>query len=298
MTVDRPARHRHRPAWCGRRRCPATPPARCATSTWPATASRTCSPGWSTTWAPRPRIRYAAVHRLLPRRPASRPAVGHPAAVPGAGRRAGGDRSTGSPATRFVTALPYHHGYYDGVEREFRGFGMVEQIDGESFVDHVLGVEAVDGNQDTSPELFQPPVTTKTWYHTGAPCRPVRRVVRRPAPAHRGAAGRSLRHRAAREPGGRCAACRFGRRCTRTTAAPRRSTRTGWSSRRTRCSGWTRGCSSPSSGRRSASPTSGSRTSPGSATGSTWSSARTAPSSRPPRWSTAAPHPIRSCPPR
>ncbi|MEU5962081.1 SpvB/TcaC N-terminal domain-containing protein [Micromonospora parva] len=71
--------------------------------------------------------------------------------------------------TRLVTGYRYHHGHYDGVEREFAGFGMVEQIDGESFVDHVLGVEAVDGNQDTSPELFQPPVTTKTWYHTGAP---------------------------------------------------------------------------------------------------------------------------------
>jgi hypothetical protein len=27
----------------------------------------------------------------------------------------------------------YHHGYYDHPEREFRGFGMVEQIDSEHF---------------------------------------------------------------------------------------------------------------------------------------------------------------------
>src|SRR5262249_19597847 len=32
---------------------------------------------------------------------------------------------------RFVTRYTYHHGYFDGVEREFRGFGMVEQLDTE-----------------------------------------------------------------------------------------------------------------------------------------------------------------------
>jgi len=34
---------------------------------------------------------------------------------------------------RFVTRYDYHHGYFDGVEREFRGFGMVEQRDTEEF---------------------------------------------------------------------------------------------------------------------------------------------------------------------
>ncbi len=32
---------------------------------------------------------------------------------------------------RFVTRYAYHHGYFDGIEREFRGFGMVEQWDTE-----------------------------------------------------------------------------------------------------------------------------------------------------------------------
>ena len=32
---------------------------------------------------------------------------------------------------RFTTRHAYHHGYYDGFEREFRGFGMVEQWDTE-----------------------------------------------------------------------------------------------------------------------------------------------------------------------
>ena len=32
---------------------------------------------------------------------------------------------------RFVSAYTYHHGYFDGVEREFRGFAMVEQSDAD-----------------------------------------------------------------------------------------------------------------------------------------------------------------------
>jgi RHS repeat-associated protein len=69
---------------------------------------------------------------------------------------------------RFVTRYAYHHGYFDGEEREFRGFGMVEQFDTETFEDYVVGVQAVGGAQEVAPELNQPPVTTRTWYHTGA----------------------------------------------------------------------------------------------------------------------------------
>ncbi len=69
---------------------------------------------------------------------------------------------------RFVTRHAYHHGYFDGEEREFRGFGMVEQFDTEAFEDYVVGVQAVHGAQELAPELNQPPVTTRTWYHTGA----------------------------------------------------------------------------------------------------------------------------------
>lgn len=68
---------------------------------------------------------------------------------------------------RFVTRYAYHHGYFDGEEREFRGFAMVEQWDTEAFEDHVVGVQAVGGTQDIAPELNQPPVTTRTWFHTG-----------------------------------------------------------------------------------------------------------------------------------
>ena len=36
--------------------------------------------------------------------------------------------------TELVTEYRYHHGYFDGKEREFRGFGMVETIDTETYL--------------------------------------------------------------------------------------------------------------------------------------------------------------------
>ncbi|HXT71723.1 MAG TPA: SpvB/TcaC N-terminal domain-containing protein [Vicinamibacterales bacterium] len=66
--------------------------------------------------------------------------------------------------TRFVTRFAYHHGHYDGVEREFRGFGMVEQWDTEQFA-------ALDGGRvpasNLGAESNVPPVHTKSWFHTG-----------------------------------------------------------------------------------------------------------------------------------
>ncbi|MDO6433174.1 SpvB/TcaC N-terminal domain-containing protein [Flavitalea sp. BT771] len=53
----------------------------------------------------------------------------------------------------FVRSYQYHHGYYDHTEKEFRGFGMVEQTDAER-----------SGDDD----LQQAPVLSKTWFHTGA----------------------------------------------------------------------------------------------------------------------------------
>ena len=63
--------------------------------------------------------------------------------------------------TRFATRYAYHHGYFDGEEREFRGFGMVEQWDTEAFHEPGPG-------QTSTPGLDQAPVVTRTWYHTGA----------------------------------------------------------------------------------------------------------------------------------
>ncbi|GIF63985.1 hypothetical protein Ais01nite_20200 [Asanoa ishikariensis] len=58
------------------------------------------------------------------------------------------DRISGN---RFVTRSAYHHGFFDGVEREFRGFGLVEQWDTQEFA------AASD----------VPPVLTRSWFHTG-----------------------------------------------------------------------------------------------------------------------------------
>jgi RHS repeat-associated protein len=66
---------------------------------------------------------------------------------------------------RFVTRYAYHHGYFDGEEREFRGFGMVEQWDTERFSVLADGAAPAD-NIDAASHV--PPVHTKTWFHTGA----------------------------------------------------------------------------------------------------------------------------------
>jgi len=58
--------------------------------------------------------------------------------------------------SRLASSYSYHHGFFDGVEREFRGFARVEQLDTEEFT------------LNEATELFQAPVRTVTWYHTGA----------------------------------------------------------------------------------------------------------------------------------
>ena len=59
-------------------------------------------------------------------------------------------------SSQLVSSYQYHHGYYDGEEREFRGFGMVEQTDSESF-----------DTYNISNELDMPPTYTKNWFHQG-----------------------------------------------------------------------------------------------------------------------------------
>ncbi|HEX8336765.1 MAG TPA: toxin TcdB middle/C-terminal domain-containing protein [Pyrinomonadaceae bacterium] len=67
---------------------------------------------------------------------------------------------------RFVTSYSYHHGYFDGVEREFRGFGMVEQQDTEEFAAFADGGELPPA-ANSDPASRAPPVLTRTWFHTG-----------------------------------------------------------------------------------------------------------------------------------
>ncbi|MFD3523518.1 SpvB/TcaC N-terminal domain-containing protein [Streptomyces sp. NPDC058653] len=70
--------------------------------------------------------------------------------------------------TRFSSTYSYHHGCFDGAEREFRGFARVERTDIEDY-----GTFA-EANADSpyvtlDRRLQQPPVRTVTWYHTGVP---------------------------------------------------------------------------------------------------------------------------------
>jgi RHS repeat-associated protein len=59
--------------------------------------------------------------------------------------------------SRFVTHYTYHHGYFDGEEREFRGFGMVEQTDTEE--------RSAQPGSELTP--YASPIHIKTWFHTG-----------------------------------------------------------------------------------------------------------------------------------
>lgn len=73
---------------------------------------------------------------------------------------------------KLTTEYRYHHGYWDGAEREFRGFGMVEQLDTESAGDY--HGNALHGDTEFNRFLevvlkkhFSPPTLTKTWFHQG-----------------------------------------------------------------------------------------------------------------------------------
>ncbi|HEX8110939.1 MAG TPA: SpvB/TcaC N-terminal domain-containing protein, partial [Kofleriaceae bacterium] len=73
--------------------------------------------------------------------------------------------------SRLVTRFAYHHGYFDGHEREFRGFARVEQWDTETFSgDKGKGLfpELPYDVDPADPDLNLPPVRTVTWFHTGA----------------------------------------------------------------------------------------------------------------------------------
>jgi hypothetical protein len=68
---------------------------------------------------------------------------------------------------RFTTRYAYHHGYYDGTEREFRGFALVEQFDTEH-LETLNASAALPGQTNVDAASHVPPVVTKTWFHTGA----------------------------------------------------------------------------------------------------------------------------------
>jgi hypothetical protein len=71
---------------------------------------------------------------------------------------------------KLTTEYRYHHGYWDGYEREFRGFGRVDQFDTETFDDY--NAQGLHGDQTQFVPVndrlqFSPPTLTKTWFHQG-----------------------------------------------------------------------------------------------------------------------------------
>jgi RHS repeat-associated protein len=67
---------------------------------------------------------------------------------------------------RFVSRYTYHHGFYDGLEREFRGFGRVDQLDTEDIASLMApGPFPTGDNIDAASSV--PPVLTRKWNHTG-----------------------------------------------------------------------------------------------------------------------------------
>jgi RHS repeat-associated protein len=67
----------------------------------------------------------------------------------------------------FVTRYTYHHGFYDGIEREFRGFGRVDQYDTEE-LGALSDSDAFADATNIDAASYVPTVLTKTWFHTGA----------------------------------------------------------------------------------------------------------------------------------
>ncbi|ERF71377.1 hypothetical protein EPUS_09301 [Endocarpon pusillum Z07020] len=66
----------------------------------------------------------------------------------------------------FRTRYAYHHGFYDAEDREFRGFGMVEQWDVEGI--SAIADPKVRGSANQAAPWAIPPIYTKTWFHQGA----------------------------------------------------------------------------------------------------------------------------------
>jgi RHS repeat-associated protein len=70
--------------------------------------------------------------------------------------------------TSYVAQYSYHHGFYDGVEREVRGFARVDVLDTDA-IPAASGIGTFTSAPTVSGGEFElPPVWTRTWYHTGA----------------------------------------------------------------------------------------------------------------------------------
>ncbi|HNN92498.1 MAG TPA: SpvB/TcaC N-terminal domain-containing protein, partial [Pseudomonadota bacterium] len=71
------------------------------------------------------------------------------------------DQVSGS---RLMSQYVYHHGYWDGADREFRGFGRVDQRDSETFQPYYQQTSGFDKVPDS---YFAAPTETRHWFHQG-----------------------------------------------------------------------------------------------------------------------------------
>jgi hypothetical protein len=75
------------------------------------------------------------------------------------------DRLSGG---KLVSEYRYHHGYWDGREREFRGFSRVDQRHTQLFEADFQAPGLHDGFEPAPARTFSPPLETRTWFHQGA----------------------------------------------------------------------------------------------------------------------------------
>jgi RHS repeat-associated protein len=81
----------------------------------------------------------------------------------------------GLQGTRLLSRYRYRHGYYDGREREFRGFGLVEQVDAETAWGGT-GSAPHDSDPAMPAEAHSAaPALSRTWFSLGVPLDDARR---------------------------------------------------------------------------------------------------------------------------
>lgn len=68
--------------------------------------------------------------------------------------------------TSFSSSYTYHHGHYDPIEKEFRGFGRVDQTDSEEYEEWVKNHSS--SLLEKAEVHYQAPTMVRTWFHTGS----------------------------------------------------------------------------------------------------------------------------------
>lgn len=69
---------------------------------------------------------------------------------------------------KLATEYNYHNGYWDGAEREFRGFAQVDTVDTETFEQfNAQGLFEGEEHNVVTSEQYSPPVLTKSWFYPG-----------------------------------------------------------------------------------------------------------------------------------